>query len=149
MNTKSADCDYNVEIKHCRPLRMECAICLNQVRTTRKTPKTLCGHCYHQGCLARWKSKGGTTCPLCRKELVKQCLFKITIERRGVHPMTETDILHSNEALRRLILNSLELDADQVVSIELDIDDVQGAQQLLADAGVELGDLHPSIFNTE
>jgi uncharacterized protein YbjQ (UPF0145 family) len=63
--------------------------------------------------------------------------------------MTETDILHSNEALRRLILNSLELDADQVVSIELDIDDVQGAQQLLADAGVELGDLHPSIFNTE
>jgi hypothetical protein len=148
MNTKSTGCDYNEEIKHCRPVRMECAICLNQVRTTRKTPKTLCGHCYHQGCLAKWKSKGGNTCPLCRKYLVKQCLFKITIERRGELQMTEDDILHSNEDIRRLI-ESLELDPDQIATIELEINDPEGARRILMDAGIELGDLNPSIFNAE
>ena len=43
-----------------------CPICIETIDST----STLdCGHLFHSRCILTWKSAGGNTCPVCRREM--------------------------------------------------------------------------------
>ncbi|KAL0914856.1 hypothetical protein M5K25_015240 [Dendrobium thyrsiflorum] len=50
---------------------IDCVICLCKIRRAKETAALRCRHAFHMQCLDGWKKKSkGTTCPLCRDNLI-------------------------------------------------------------------------------
>ena len=114
----------------------QCAICLNEVRQTRKNVPLLCGHLFHSHCLQNWKDKGKITCPTCRKIFDgKNFRVQITVEN-----------LFENTSNTVTVENDFIFDA---LDVFFDIEDETDLSSLLDDFGVSVSDFDPSVFNTE
>lgn len=134
--------DYNDIKLHTCINQMNCAICLNTVRTTRQTKGLECGHTFHTSCISKWKRGGGQTCPLCREEIEKP-LYRITLSIKNVHRNTEQELnLTSEDQLHRLF--SL-FDTD----ITIDISNNRDLESFFDDIGLSLSDLDPLVLDTE
>jgi hypothetical protein len=62
---------------HCNETET-CSICLNPARKTRGVKDLRCGHRFHKKCINGWASKGGDTCPMCRKPL-DESKFRVSV----------------------------------------------------------------------
>ncbi|KAH0458270.1 hypothetical protein IEQ34_013585 [Dendrobium chrysotoxum] len=50
---------------------IDCVICLCEIRRAKETAALRCRHAFHKQCLDGWMKKSkGTTCPLCRDNLI-------------------------------------------------------------------------------
>ena len=49
----------------------ECIICTDNFCESDKVLKTNCGHIFHKDCIHPWLTKESTSCPICRKEIIK------------------------------------------------------------------------------
>ena len=116
-----------------------CAICLNEVRSTRKNSPIRCGHMFHTHCLEEWKSKGKNTCPLCRKVFdVSQ--FKVTVTvQNNYTAQSNTVSLESNAIFNIMDMFDMTFDVENT----LDLD------SLLADLGVSLSDFDSLVLDAE
>jgi hypothetical protein len=115
-----------------------CAICLNEVKSTRNNPPIRCGHIFHSHCLEKWKSQGKNTCPTCRKVFdVSQ--FKITLKIQNNYTSQENSV-HLNEESIFTVLDRFDY---------IEVDNLSDIESILADLGMGLTDFDPSVFHTE
>jgi len=114
----------------------QCAICLNEVRQTRKNELLRCGHLFHSHCLQNWKNKGKITCPVCRKIFdCKQFRVQITVEN-----------LFENTSNTVTVEDDFIFDA---LDVFFDVEDETDLASLLGDFGVSVTDLDAAVLNTE
>ncbi len=116
-----------------------CAICLNEVKSTRTNPPIRCGHVFHSHCLQEWKDQGKNSCPICRK-IIDGAQFKITVTVQNNYTATANSVSLNEDA----IFNVLDL-----FDINFDVDEVPDLDSILADLGVSLTDFDPSILDAE
>jgi hypothetical protein len=117
----------------------QCAICLNEVRSTRTNPPIRCGHMFHSHCIQEWKNKGKNTCPVCRKVFdVSQ--FRVTLTVRNNYTEMSDTVSLENEAIFNIM---------DRFDLSLDIEDTLDLDSLFADLGVSLSDLDALVLDTE
>jgi len=116
-----------------------CAICLNDVRTTRSNPPIRCGHTFHSHCLEEWKNKGKNTCPLCRK-LFDVSQFKVTITIQNNYTASSNVVSLENDAIFNVM---------DIFDMSFDIDNMIDLESLFNDLGMSHTDFEPLIFDTE
>lgn len=117
----------------------QCAICLNEVRTTRSNPPIRCGHTFHSNCLEEWKSKGKNTCPLCRKVFdVSQ--FKVTVTIQNNYTAQSNTVSLESEAIFNIM---------DIFDMSFDVENTVDLESLLADLGVSLSDLDSLVLDAE
>ncbi len=115
----------------------QCAICLNEVRRTRKNEPLRCGHLFHSHCLQKWKDKGNQRCPICRK--IFDCEnFRVQITVHNLFEETSNTVTVDNS---EYIFNALD--------IFFDVGNQTDLSSLLGDFGVSVSDLDSSVLNTE
>ena len=107
----------------------QCAICLNEVRRTRKNVPLRCGHLFHSHCLQNWKDKGKQTCPVCRKIFDGEN-FRVQITVHNLFESTSNTVTIEDD----FIFDALDIFFD--VGNETDLSSL-------------LGDFDPSVLNTE
>jgi hypothetical protein len=59
------------DIEEKEKYNQECIICTDNFCESDKVYKTNCGHIFHKDCIHPWLVKESTSCPICRKEIVK------------------------------------------------------------------------------
>lgn len=117
----------------------QCAICLNEVRTTRSNPPIRCGHAFHSNCLEEWKSKGKNTCPLCRKVFdVSQ--FKVTVTIQNNYTAQSNTVSLESEAIFNIM---------DIFDMSFDVENTIDLESLLTDLGVSLSDLDSLVLDAE
>ena len=117
----------------------QCAICLNEVRTTRSNPPIRCGHTFHSNCLEEWKGKGKNTCPLCRKVFdVSQ--FKVTLTVQNNYTAQSNVVSLGSEAVFSIM---------DIFDMSFDVENTVDLESLFADLGMSLSDLDALVLNTE
>jgi len=116
-----------------------CAICLNEVRSTRNNPSIRCGHTFHSHCLEEWKGKGKNTCPLCRK-IFDVSQFKVTITIQNNYTSASNTVTLASDAM---------FDIMDIFDMSFDVENTLDLDSLLADLGVSLTDFDSFILNTE
>lgn len=117
----------------------QCAICLNEVRTTRSNPPIRCGHTFHSHCLEEWKGKGKNTCPLCRKVFdVSQ--FKVTVTVQNNYTAQSNTVSLNSEAIFDII---------DIFDMSFDVENTVDLESLLSDLGMSLTDLDSLVLDTE
>ena len=116
-----------------------CAICLNEVRSTRNNTPTRCGHIFHSHCLQEWKDQGKNSCPICRK-IIDGAQFKITVTVQNNYTATANSVSLNEDS----IFNVLDL-----FDINFDVDELPDLDSILADLGVSLSDFDTSILDAE
>lgn len=68
-----------------RAITMECAICLQRIRTRRDSLRTACAHAFHASCLFTWLiTNANTDCPVCRRVLCAP--LAVEDEKANVQP---------------------------------------------------------------
>lgn len=116
-----------------------CAICLNDVRSTRTNPPIRCGHMFHSHCLEEWKNKGKNTCPLCRKVFdVSQ--FKVTVTVQNNYTATSNTVSLESDAIFNIM---------DIFDMSFDVENTVDLDSLLADLGMSLSDLDSLILDAE
>ena len=123
---------------------MECAICLNSVRETRSTPRLDFNHVFHSHCFDTWKSRGGTTCPLCRDH-IRKSLYRVYIKIENC----ETGEEHSNVTERRM--GGQDLQDLEITEIIMDVDSLNEIYELVDRGffGLTRADFDAIGLNTE
>ena len=117
----------------------QCAICLNEVRSTRTNPPIRCGHRFHSHCLEEWKGKGKNTCPLCRKVFdVSQ--FKVIVTVQNNYTAQSNTVSLGSEAIFNIM---------DIFDMSFDVEDAVDLESLLADLGVGLADFDSLILDAE
>ena len=116
-----------------------CSICLNEVRPTRANPPLRCGHVFHTSCLEAWKEQGKNTCPLCRK-VFDGSKFKVTVSITNNITAAANAVVLSEQN----VLNVLD-----IFDVNFDVEELLDLESLLADLGMGLTDLDPSLLDTE
>ena len=117
----------------------QCAICLNDVRTTRTNPPIRCGHTFHSHCLEEWKGKGKNTCPLCRKVFdVSQ--FKVIVTVQNNYTAQSNTVSLRSEAIFNIM---------DIFDMSFDVEDTVDLESLLADLGVSLADFDSLVLDAE
>lgn len=117
----------------------QCAICLNEVRSTRSNPPIRCGHTFHSHCLEEWKGKGKNTCPLCRKVFdVSQ--FKVIVTVQNNYTAQSNTVSLESEAIFNIM---------DIFDMSFDVEDTVDLESLLADLGVSLTDFDSLVLDTE
>lgn len=117
----------------------QCAICLNEVRSTRTNIPLRCGHMFHSNCLEEWRNKGKNTCPVCRKVFdVSQ--FKVTVTVQNNYTEQSNTVLLENEDVFNLM---------DIFNISFDVENTLDLESILADLGMGLSDLDPLILDAE
>ena len=114
----------------------QCAICLNEVRRSRKNVPLRCGHLFHSHCLQNWKNKGKQTCPVCRKIFDGEN-FRVHITVHNLFESASNTVTLDND----FIFNALDIFFDLTNQTDL--------SSLLTDFGVSVSDFDPVILNTE
>ena len=116
-----------------------CAICLNDVRSTRNNSPIRCGHMFHSHCLEEWKSKGKNTCPLCRKVFdVSQ--FKVIVTVQNNYTATSNTVSLESEAIFNIM---------DIFDMSFDVENTVDLESLFADLGVSLSDLDSLVLDAE
>ena len=116
-----------------------CAICLNEVRSTRTNPPIRCGHMFHTHCLEEWKSKGKNTCPLCRKVFdVSQ--FKVIVTIQNNYTATSNSVSLESDAIFNIM---------DMFDMSFDVENTLDLDSLLADLGVSPSDFDSLVLDTE
>jgi hypothetical protein len=59
------------DIEEKEKYNQECIICTDNFCESDKVFKTHCGHIFHKDCIHPWLTKESTSCPICRKEIIK------------------------------------------------------------------------------
>ena len=117
----------------------QCAICLNDVRTTRTNPPIRCGHTFHSHCLEEWKGKGKNTCPLCRKVFdVSQ--FKVIVTVQNNYTAQSNTVSLESEAIFNIM---------DIFDMSFDVENTVDLDSLLADLGVSLTDFDALVLDAE
>jgi len=117
----------------------QCAICLNEVRSTRTNTPLRCGHVFHSHCLEEWKNKGKNTCPVCRKVFdVSQ--FKVTVTVQNNDTAESNTVLLEDEAVFNVM---------DIFNISFDVENTLDLESLLSDLGMSLSDLDSLILDAE
>ena len=116
-----------------------CAICLNEVRSTRNNTPTRCGHIFHSHCLQEWKNKGKNTCPTCRKVL-DGSQFKVTVTIQNNYTAAANSVYLNDESV---------LSVMDMFDITFDVEETLDLDSLLSDLGVSLSDFDPSVLHAE
>ena len=117
----------------------QCAICLNEVRSTRTNTPLRCGHMFHSHCLEEWKNKGKNTCPVCRKVFdVSQ--FKVTVTVQNNYTAESNTVSLENEAVFNVM---------DIFNISFDVENTLDLESLLSDLGMSLSDLDSLILDAE
>ena len=117
----------------------QCAICLNEVRSTRTNPPIRCGHVFHSHCLEEWKGKGKNTCPLCRK-LFDVSKFKVVVTIHNNYTAASNSVSLGSQS----IFNVMDL-----FDISFDVENDLDLDSLLADLGVSLSDFDSLVLDAE
>ena len=117
-----------------------CSICLNEVKSTRATPPTRCGHMFHSHCLQEWKNKGKNTCPVCRK-VFDASQFKVVVTVQNNHTVRSNSV-SLNENVTMDVIDLFDLSFDGIENL-MDLDSI------LSDLGVSLSDFDSGIFDAE
>ena len=65
-----------------------CVVCLESF-DTEVTVKLACKHKFHKDCIVRWVTQN-TTCPLCKKDILKTTLRKCEYTFKMVRPISPT-----------------------------------------------------------
>lgn len=117
----------------------QCAICLNEVRSTRTNTPLRCGHVFHSHCLEEWKNKGKNTCPVCRKVFdVSQ--FKVTVTVQNNYTAESNTVSLEDEAVFNVM---------DIFNISFDVENTLDLESLLSDLGMSLSDLDSLILDAE
>ena len=117
----------------------ECAICLNEVRSTRTNPPIRCGHMFHSHCIQKWKDEGKNTCPTCRKVFdVSQ--FKVTLTVQNNYTAESNTVSLESEAIFNIM---------DIFDMSFDVENTVDLDSLLADLGVSLTDFDPTVLDAE
>lgn len=117
----------------------QCAICLNEVRSTRNNPPIRCGHVFHSQCIKEWKDKGKNTCPVCRKVFdVSQ--FKVTLTVQNNYTAQSNTVSLQSEAIFNIM---------DIFDMSFDVDNTVDLDSLFADLGMSLSDLDALVLDTE
>ena len=117
----------------------QCAICLNEVRSTRTNTPLRCGHMFHSHCLEEWKNKGKNTCPVCRKVFdVSQ--FKVTVAVQNNYTAESNTVSLEDEAVFNVM---------DIFNISFDVENTLDLESLLSDLGMSLSDLDSLILDAE
>ena len=116
-----------------------CAICLNEVKSTRTNPPIRCGHVFHSHCLQGWKDQGKNTCPTCRK-VFDTSQFQIIVTIHNNYTAMANSVSLNEES----IFNVMDL-----FDITFDVQDTMDLDSILSDLGVSLTDFDPTVFDTE
>jgi len=117
----------------------QCAICLNEVRSTRTNTPLRCGHMFHSHCLEEWKNKGKNTCPVCRKVFdVSQ--FKVTVTVQNNYTAESNTVSLEDEAVFNVM---------DIFNISFDVENTLDLESLLSDLGMSLSDLDSLILDAE
>ena len=117
----------------------QCAICLNEVRSTRTNSPIRCGHMFHSHCLEEWKSKGKNTCPLCRKVFdVSQ--FKVTVTVQNNYTAQSNAVSLQSEAIFNIM---------DIFDMSFDVENTLDLDSLLSDLGMSLSDLDSLVLDAE
>lgn len=123
-----------------------CAICMNPVKKTRRTPELKCGHIFHKQCLTDWEAKGGDRCPLCRN-MLNGVEYRVTLKVENLNRQTSNTMELSVEAIQNLI-DELRIDIDQFsTEIHFDVDNLEELSEILGEFGIS--NVNSFIFNTE
>jgi hypothetical protein len=116
-----------------------CAICLNEVKSTRNNPPIRCGHVFHSHCLERWKSQGKNTCPTCRRVFdVSQ--FKVEVKIHNNYTQVSNVVSLNEESMLSVL---------DMFDVSFDADDVLDLNSILSDIGITLADFDSAILDTE
>jgi hypothetical protein len=116
-----------------------CAICLNDVRSTRTNPPIRCGHMFHSHCLEEWKSKGKNTCPLCRKVFdVSQ--FNVIVTVQNNYTAASNSVTLGSDAVFNIM---------DIFDMSFDVENTVDLDSLLADLGVSLTDFDSLVLDAE
>lgn len=117
----------------------QCAICLNEVRSTRTNTPLRCGHMFNSHCLEEWKNKGKNTCPVCRKVFdVSQ--FKVTVTVQNNYTAESNTVSLEDEAVFNVM---------DIFNISFDVENTLDLESLLSDLGMSLSDLDSLILDAE
>ena len=116
-----------------------CAICLNEVKSTRNNPPIRCGHIFHSHCLEKWKSQGKNTCPTCRK-VIDASHFKITVTIQNNFTTVSNSVSLNEDTI---------FDVLDLFDITFDIENQPDLGSVLTDLGMSLTDFDASILDTE
>ena len=116
-----------------------CAICLNEVKSTRTNPPIRCGHMFHSHCLQEWKNQGKNTCPTCRK-VFDASKFKITVTIQNNYTATANSVSLNEGSI---------FDVLDLFDINFDVDQQEDVESILADLGVSIADFDSSILDAE
>jgi hypothetical protein len=116
-----------------------CAICLNNVRSTRTNPPIRCGHTFHSHCLEEWKSKGKNTCPLCRK-IFDVSQFKVTITVQNNYTASSNTVSLETDAIFNIM---------DIFDMSFDVENTVDLESLFNDLGMSLSDLDSLVLDAE
>jgi len=116
-----------------------CAICLNDVKTTRHTREIRCGHTFHTHCLEKWEEKGKNTCPVCRK-VFNAKNFHVTIQVTNNLTGVSNNLTLSNTSVFELF---------DTFDLDFEFDEVVDLDTLFEELGMTLSDLDPLVLDTE
>ena len=117
----------------------QCAICLNEVRSTRTNPPIRCGHMFHSHCLEEWKHKGKNTCTICRKVFdVSQ--FKVIVTVQNNYTATSNAVSLGSDAIFNIM---------DIFDMSFDVENTLDLDSLLTDLGMSLSDLDSLVLDTE
>jgi hypothetical protein len=125
-----------------------CSICLNSLKRTRQTRVLECEHMYHTGCLEKWESSGGDTCPLCRKDIHKN-RYKVTITIENLSRRNHST-LNLDEAEVAAVLGLLQINLNALTTeIEIDVGGQENLEELMGDLGFGLSRFDSAVLHTE
>ncbi len=116
-----------------------CAICLNEVKSTRTNPPIRCGHVFHSNCLEKWKKQGKNTCPTCRK-VFDASHFKIVVTIQNNYTAEANSVSLNEESIFEVL---------DLFDVNFDIENLPDLESILSDLGMGLTDFDPSVFHTE
>ena len=117
----------------------QCAICLNEVMSTRTNPPLRCGHVFHSHCLEEWKNKGKNTCPVCRR-MFDVSKFKVTVTVQNNYTAESNTVSLENEAVFNIM---------DTFNMSFDVEDTLDLESLFSDLGMSLSDLDSLLLDAE
>lgn len=117
----------------------QCAICLNDVTTTRNNQPIRCGHIFHSSCIKEWKERGKNTCPICRK-IFDISQFKVTLTVQNNYTSQSNTVNLESDSIFNII---------DIFDMSFDVENTMDLDSLLTDLGVSIPNLDSLILDTE
>ena len=125
-----------------------CSICLNPVRKTRSVTELGCGHMFHSECIEKWEQQ---TCPTCRDDYGPEH-FRVTISIENLKRRSRSSTVVPTTVIQR-IMDRMNIEPEDIenysTDITFDFDNLEDLETVLADMGIPLTDIDPTVLNAE